>query len=152
MNFATLSKFEFMADEEDPELKRLRMQRLQKILAQKKQAEAQKNRKTLTMEDKIEMLLNILLTPDAKQYLNGIKQKDKNLYLQIRNKLFPPQVTQHIDTLMAYYARGMIRKGVISRTEVRYLERKVRGVGSSITIKKQGEDAMSLGDYLKEEE
>lgn len=138
--------------EEDPELKRLRMQKLQKILEQKKQAELQANQRVPTTEDKIDQLLNVLLTPDAKQYLETIKTRDIATYQKIRYEIFPPQVMHELDLLMSYYMRGMIRRGIISRTEIRYLERKALGIGSQITIKKQGEDAKSLGDFLKEEE
>ena len=140
-----------MSNEEDPELKRLRHMRLQKILQQKQQIEAQKHQKIPNVDDKIEMLMKVLLTPDAIQYLEGIKQRDLATYQKVRYNLFPPRVIQELDTLMAYFQRGMIRRGVISQTEVRYLERQALGIGSSITIKKSGEDAKSLGNYLKEE-
>ena len=141
-----------MSENEDQELKRLRMQRLQKILEQKKQAEDQANRKIPSVEDKIDMLMNILLAPDAKQYLDGIKSRDISVYQKIKQKIFPPQLLHEIDVLMQYYARGMIRRGIISLTEVRVFERQVLGISSSIKIKKQGEDAKSLGDFLKDDD
>jgi hypothetical protein len=140
-----------MSNEEDPELMRLRHERLQKILQQKNQIEAQKHQKIPTVDNKIDMLLNVLLAPDAIDYLEGIKQRDQTTYQKVRQNLFPPSVIHELDTLMAYFQRGMIRRGVISQTEVRYLERQALGIGSSITIKKHGEDAKSLGNYLKEE-
>ncbi len=152
MNFATFKNIDLMSNDDDPELKRLRMQRLQKIMQQKQQAEARAHHTSPTTEDKVEMLLHVLLTPPAKQYLEQIKQNKNSVYLKIRQQLFPPQVMYELDLLMSYYTRGMIRQGVISLTEIRYFERKALGIGSSITIKKQGEDAKSLGDFLKDEE
>lgn len=141
-----------MTADEDPELKRLRMEKLQKMLKQKQQADAQANRKILSVEDKKDMLMNVLLHPQALNYLNQIKNRDKAIYQKIRQNLFPPQVMRELDLLMAYYSRGMIRQGVVSLTEIRVLERQALGIGSSITVKKQGEEAKNLGDFLKEEE
>ena len=152
LNFPSQYLYDTMTDNEDPELKRLRMQKMQRILQQKKQAEQATKHRPPNTEQKMEQLLTVLLSPDAKQYLDRLKSQDSTTYYKIRQQLFPPHVMRELDLLMTYYARGMIRRHVISRTEIRYLERKVKGIGSSITIKKQGEDAKSLGDFLKDEE
>lgn len=141
-----------MSDEEDIELKRLRMQKMQAILRQKQQAEQQAQRKEPTLADKIDQLINILLAPDALQYLNQIKKQDITVYNKIRQSLFPPQILSEIDLLMSYLYQGMIRRHVVSITEIQYLERKARGIESQIRIKRQGEDMTSLSNYLQEDE
>ncbi|MHA1777417.1 MAG: hypothetical protein DRO88_13430 [Promethearchaeia archaeon] len=141
-----------MPDEEDIELKRLRMEKMQAILRQKKMAEQRAQRREPTLAEKIDQLINVLLAPDALQYLQYIKSQDIEVYNKIRQYLFPPKLIQEIDLLMAYLYRGMIRRHIISKTEIQYLERKARGIDSQIRIKKQGEELTTLSNYLKEEE
>jgi len=141
-----------MSDEEDLELQRLRMQRMQSMLKQKQQAEQQSQHKIPTLADKIDAVMQVLLDPNALQYLLTIKQRNIQAYNGIRQKLFPPEIIAEIDLLMQYLQQGMIRKGVVTITEIQQLERQVLGIGSTITIKKQGEDAKPLGSYLKDEE
>ena len=50
-----------MSDDEDYELKRLRMQRMQAILKQKELAEKKAQRIIPTLNDKIEQVMNVLL-------------------------------------------------------------------------------------------
>ena len=141
-----------MSNDEDHELKRLRMQRMQAILKQKQQATQQSERKIPILADKIDAVMQVLLAPNALQYLLTIKTRSVQAYNSIRQRLFPPQIISEIDLLMTYLQQGMIRRGVISITEIQQLERQVLGIGSSIKIKKQGQEATSLGNYLKDEE
>ncbi|UYP48107.1 hypothetical protein NEF87_004392 [Candidatus Lokiarchaeum ossiferum] len=141
-----------MSNDEDHELKRLRMQRMQAILKQKQQAEQQSEHKIPTLADKIDQVMQVLLAPNALQYLLNIKAHSVQTYNLIRQNLFPPQIVSEIDLLISYLRQGMIRRGVISVTEIQQIERQVLGIGSSITIKKQGQDAKSLGGYLKDDD
>ena len=50
-----------MPDEEDIELKRLRMEKMQAILRQKKMAEQRAQRREPTLAEKIDQLINVLL-------------------------------------------------------------------------------------------
>ncbi|WP_457559693.1 hypothetical protein [Candidatus Harpocratesius sp.] len=140
-----------MSNEEDIELKRLRMQKMQAILKQKKLAEQRAKQKIPTLAEKIDQLINVLLAPDALQYLQYIKKQDIEIYNKIRQSLFPPKILQEIDLLMTYLYQGMIRRHVVSKTEIMFLERKARGIESQIRIKKQGEEATTLSNYLKDD-
>ena len=60
----------------------------------------------------------------------GLEQRNISLYNQIRSELFPPEVMAELDLLIQYYRQGMIRQGVISETDIQFLERKLLGVGS----------------------
>ncbi len=136
--------------DEDFELKRLRMKKLQKIMEQKKRQEQQNKQKNLSMADKEDMLLNVILDPQAQAYLEAIKQRNLELYNKIRTQLFPPQITSKIDVLIHYLRRGMIRQGIIDRLTIQHLERKLLGIKSQIKIKKRGEEMTSLDSFLKE--
>jgi len=139
-------------DDEDFELKRIRMRKLQRIMEQKKKQEEKKNKKTLSVAEKIDRLLKVILSPQAQQYLEEIKQKNMELYNKIRSQLFPPQISSKIDILLMYLQRGMIRSGIINKRDLQHLERKILGVKSKITIKKRGEESLSLDSFLKDKD
>jgi DNA-binding TFAR19-related protein (PDSD5 family) len=136
---------------DDLELERIRQQKMQQIMKNQQLAEQKSKQKTFTTADKIDILLKVLLQPGAMQYLNEIKQRDITLYNQIRTELFPLEVIREIDLLMQYYRQGMIRQGIIDDTEIQIIERRILGIGSQITVKKQGEKATTLGSFLKED-
>ncbi len=141
-----------MSDDEDYELKRLRMQRMQALLKQKEFAEKQSQQKFPTLNDRIEQVMNVLLQPNALQYIYQIKQNNEKAYNFIINKLFPAKIVSEIDLLINYLQQGLIRRGIISLIEVQQLERQALGIGPTIRIKKQGQEATSLGNYLKDDE
>lgn len=136
----------------DDELHRIRMQKMQEILKKKKLAEQRSKRVELPTDKKMDQILAILLAPNANYYLNAIKERNYDLYIKIRQKIFPPQIMSELDLLMQYLQQGMIRRGVISVIEIQQIERQILGIGSTITIKKQGQDAKSLTNFLKEDE
>ncbi|MHA1719737.1 MAG: hypothetical protein ACTSWX_09170 [Promethearchaeota archaeon] len=136
----------------DDELRRIRMQKMQDILRQKKLAEQRSQRKELPVDKKMDQILAVLLAPNASQYLNAIKEKNYDLFVKIRQKIFPPKLMPELDLLIHYLRQGMIRRGVISLIEIQQIERQILGIGPRITIKKQGEDAKSLTSFLKEDE
>ncbi len=140
------------SEDEDMELKRIRMQKMQALIKQKQLEEQKKNQKTITLADKIDMLLKVILTPHAQVYLNEIKSRNMQVYNKIRSQLFPPQISSQIDLLIAYLQKGMIRQNIIDKLEIQYLERQILGIKSQITVKKRGEDATSLSSFLKEKE
>ena len=139
-------------DDEDFELKRIRMRKLQRIMEQKKKQEEKKNKQTLSVAEQIDRLLKVILSPQAQQYLEEIKQKNMELYNKIRSQLFPPQISSKIDILLMYLQRGMIRSGIINKRDLQHLERKILGVKSKITIKKRGEESLSLDSFLKDKD
>lgn len=141
-----------MAENEDHELRRLRMERMQNLLKQKEIAEARSKVVIPTVETKLDQLQQVLLQPDALSYLNQIKMQDDKTYWAIRNAIFPPEILRELDLLLNYLRMGMIRQGIINLTEIQYLERQVKGIGTSITVKRQGKDATSLAGFLKEED
>lgn len=136
----------------DDELRRIRMEKMQEILKQNKLAEQQSQRAEMPTDNKMDQILAILLAPNANRYLSAIKERNYDLYIKIRQKIFPPQIMSELDLLMQYLRQGMIRRGVISVIEIQQIERRILGIGSSITIKKQGQDAKTLSNFLKDDE
>lgn len=135
---------------EDLELERIRLQKLSQIMKAKQAAEMRANQKIPTTAEKVDLLLKVLMQPDAMAYFNEIKKRSVSVYNAVRAQLFPPDVMAELDTLMNYYRQGMIQQGIISMTEIQLIERQVMGVSSSITVKKQGEKAVGLGSFLKD--
>ena len=136
--------------DEDQELKRIRMARMQNILKQKQQAQVESHAPSLA--EKIDQVMQVLLAPAARNYMEQIHHNNITAYNQIRQILFPPQITVEIDQLIYYLRNGMIRQGVITLVEIQRLERKVMGVESRITVKRQGQEATSLSSYMKADE
>ena len=141
-----------MSDEMD-ELRRIRMAKMQKILEAQKTAEAAEKSKNNvpTLADKIDQIILVLLTPRAQEYLKSVKERSISTYNQVREALFPPEIAFEIDELIMYLKQGMIRRGMITKDKIILIERRILGISSSITIKKRGEDAVSLGNFLNEE-
>lgn len=137
--------------DDDIELQRLRMERMQQILKAKQEAQLKAERKEPTLADKIDQLINVLFQPPALQYFNQIKSRNVQAYNKIRTMLFPADIVSEIDSLLMYLRQGMIRRGIIDLTEIQLMERQALGIESSITIKKQGEKATSLSSFLKED-
>lgn len=134
---------------EQHELEKIRMKKMLAMMeAQKKQEESQK--KVLTVWDKVDYVLKVVLHPEAYSYLNRLKENEPPVYQAIINELVNPSVISNIDYLITIIQR---RGGVIPRRipldVIVFLERKAKGVKSSIKVK-QGSDGemMDLSSYL----
>ncbi len=136
----------------DDELHRIRMQKMQEMLNKKKLAEQRSQRTEMPIDKKMDQIITVLLAPNANHYLSAIKERNYDLYIKIRQKIFPPKIMPELDLLIQYLRQGMIRRGVISLIEIQQIERQILGIGSTITIKKQGQDAKSLSNFLKDED
>ncbi len=138
---------------DDLELERIRMEKMKAMMKaqemKRMQEERQKRQPTLT--DKIEALLNVILEPQALQYITTMKTTRNEVYQKVIMNLLPSDIISEIDTLMQYLASGLIRRGVIGLTEVQFVERKVLGIESQIVVKKRDHEVQSLTSYLKEE-
>ena len=116
------------------------------IMDAKKQQELIKDR-VVSITDKIEYVLKIVLSPEAYNYLNSIKGKEPNVYRAIYNELINPEVIQSIDYLLAIIQqRGGVPKQ-IPLDAIIYLERKAKGIRSKIQVQR-GDEMMDLGSFL----
>ena len=134
--------------ETDHELERIRLKRMQNVLRFQQQKK-QENNSVQTIQNKIRTVLNVILTPDARAYLSDIETRDSTLFTKIRNMILPSQITSQIDTLLMYFNRGMLRKGVISMVDIQYIERQILGIGTKITVKKSNHESTDLSSFLR---
>ena len=132
----------------DHELERIRLKRMQSVLRFQQQKKQEQN-SVQTFQNKIRTILNVILTPDAHAYLSDIETRDRTLFTKIRNMILPSQITSQIDTLLMYFNRGMLRKGVISMVDIQYIERQILGIGTKITVKKSNSESTDLSSFLR---
>ncbi|MHA2040087.1 MAG: hypothetical protein ACW98X_27080 [Promethearchaeota archaeon] len=136
-------------DFEQHELEKIRMKKMQAMIEAKKRQEAVKER-VVSMSDKLDFVLKVVLAPEAYNYLNKIKTNEPNVYQAIYNELISPDVIRNIDYLIAIIRQqgGVPRK--IPVDIVMHLERKAKGIKSKIQVKR-GDDLMDLGSFLTKE-
>jgi DNA-binding TFAR19-related protein (PDSD5 family) len=136
-------------DFEQHELEKIRMKKMQAMIEAKKRQEAVKER-VVSMSDKLDFVLKVVLAPEAYNYLNKIKTNEPNVYQAIYNELISPDVIRNIDYLIAIIRQqgGVPRK--IPVDIVLHLERKAKGIKSKIQVKR-GDDLMDLGSFLTKE-
>ncbi|MFX0028173.1 MAG: hypothetical protein ACFE8B_03115 [Candidatus Hermodarchaeota archaeon] len=133
-------------DFDQHELDKIRMRKMKAIMDAKKQQELVKDR-VISISEKVDYILRVVLAPEAYNYLNSIKSKEPNVYGAIYNELINPEVIQNIDYLLAIIRqRGGVPKQ-IPLDAIIYLERKAKGIRSKIQVKR-GDDMMDLGSFL----
>lgn len=136
-------------DIEQYELDKIRMRKMKAVMEAKKLQEAAKE-KFVSISDKLEYVLKVVLTPEAYSYLSNIRIKEPTVYQSIYNELISADVIQNIDYLLAILRQqgGVPRK--IPLDVVILLERKAKGIRSKIQVKR-GDDLMDLGSFLTKE-
>ncbi len=136
-------------DTDQHELEKIRMRKMKAMIEAKKRTESVRERE-VSISDKIEFVLKVVLAPDAYHYLNKIKDSEPNVYKSIYGELISPDVVKSIDYLISLIQRrgGIPRK--IPLDAIIYLERKTKGIRSKIQVKR-GDDMMDLGSYLTKE-
>ncbi|MFX0036309.1 MAG: hypothetical protein ACFE9I_11810 [Candidatus Hermodarchaeota archaeon] len=131
---------------EQHELEKIRMKKMRAIMEAKKREELVQER-VVSISDKIDYVLKVVLAPDAYNYLNNLKINEPHVYQSIYNELISPDVIQSIDYLIQIINR---RGGVPRRIPldvIIFLERKVKGIRSKIQVKR-GDDIMDLSSFL----
>ena len=133
---------------EEHELEKIKLRKMQAIMEAQKMRETSQQRQ-VSVAEKINYVLQIVLTPDAYQYLNKLKNEEPRVFQGIYNELISPDVVQNIDLLLSIIQRqgGIPRK--IPLDVIIYLERQVKGIKSKIKVKKGDGEMMDLGAYLK---
>ena len=136
-------------DNEEYELNKIRMQKMRSIMEAKKRAE-QTQQQTISIYDKIDYVLKIVLMPEAFNHLSTIKKTEPNVYQSIFNELVGQDVVNNIDYLITLIQKqgGVARR--IPLDVIILLERQVKGIKSKIQVKR-GDDMMDLGSYLKKD-
>ena len=131
------------------ELDKIRMRKMKALMEAKKRKEAAQER-SVSIYEKIDFVLKVVLAPDAYTYLNNLKENEPPVYQNIYNELISPDVVQSIDYLLALIQQrgGIPRK--IPLDAIIYLERKVKGIKSKIQVKR-GDDMMDLSSFLSKD-
>ena len=136
-------------DTDQHELEKIRMRKMRAMVEAKIRNEATKER-VVSISEKIEFVLKVVLAPDAYNYLNKIKQSEPHVYQRIYGELISPDVVQSIDYLISLIqSRGGIPRK-IPLDAIIFLERKIKGIRSKIQVKR-GDEMMDLGSYLTKE-
>jgi DNA-binding TFAR19-related protein (PDSD5 family) len=131
---------------EQHELEKIRMKKMQALMEAKKRQESVQE-SVISVSDKIDYVLKVVLAPDAYHHLNNLKKNEQYVYQAIYNELISTDVVQNIDYLLAIIKRrgGVPRQ--IPLDAIIYLERKVKGIRSKIQVKR-GDDVMDLSSFL----
>jgi DNA-binding TFAR19-related protein (PDSD5 family) len=128
------------------ELEKIRMKKMQAFMEAKKRQESV-HESVISVSDKIDYVLKVVLAPDAYNHLNNLKKNEQYVYQAIYNELISPDVVQNIDYLLAIIrSRGGVPRQ-IPLDAIIYLERKVKGIRSKIQVKR-GDDMMDLSSFL----
>ena len=133
--------------DEELELERIRLKKMQAMMeAQKRKQNAEDN--VVSITEKLDYILKVVLQPDAYNYLSKLKQTEPNVYQYIFNELVSQDVIMNIDYLITIInTQGGVRRR-IPLDIIIYLERKAKGIRSKIQVKKGNGEVMDLGSYL----
>ena len=135
------------SEEVDHELEKIRLKRMESLLRQ--QQKSQRPNNGFSQQDKIRVVLQAIMTPEAFRYYLSIKDRDENLANRILQILLPPSVMQQLDLLIQYLSQGMLRSNIIDMLQIQQLERKILGIGPKITVKKRDGESTDLNSFLK---
>jgi len=131
------------------ELDKIRMRKMRALMEAKKRKEAAQER-SVSIYEKIDFILKVVLAPDAYTHLNNLKVNEPHIYQNIYNELISPDVIENIDYLLAIIQQrgGIPRK--IPLDAIVYLERRAKGIKSKIQVKR-GDDLMDLSSFLSKD-
>lgn len=135
-------------EKEERELEKIRMQKLKKIVEQKQMQDVVVKEQQAFYE-KIDWVLTRAMMPDAYNYLNRLKNLEPNVYWAIYKQLISQKVSDNIDVLITLINRGEAVLRRIPLEAIQYVERQVKGIKSSIKVKRANEEAVDLTSYLK---
>ncbi len=136
-------------DYDQHELEKIRMRKIKAMMEAKKRKETAQER-VVSIYEKIEFVLRVVLAPEAYNYLNNLKDNEPNVYKIVFNELISPDVIQSIDYLLNIIKhRGAIPRK-IPLDAILYLERKAKGIKSKIKVKR-GDNMMDLSSFLTKE-
>ena len=131
---------------DDHELDKIRLKKMKALMEAQKREQASKER-FVTLWEKLDYILKVVLVPDAYVHLINIKANEPQVYQKVINELISPDVIENVDYLLAIIQRqgGVPRR--IPLDVIIYLERQVKGIKSKIQVKRKDE-VWDLGSYL----
>ncbi len=131
----------------DHELDKIRLRKMKALMEAQKRNQASKER-TMSVWEKVDYVLKVVLMPDAYTYLSNIKTNEPQVYQKVINELVSPDVIENVDYLLAIIQRqgGVPRR--IPLDVIIYLERQAKGIKSKIKVKQGDGEMMDLGSFL----
>ena len=135
---------------DEHELDKIRMKKMAALIEAKKRQEGAQER-SVSVWEKIDYVLKVVLAPNAYAHLNKLKSNEPQVYQNIFNELVSPEVIQNVDYLLAIIQKsgGVSRR--IPLDAIIFLERKVKGIKSKIKVKRGSGEIMDLGSFLTKE-
>ena len=132
------------------ELEKIRLKKMQAIMEAKRKQEASQDQ-VANVYQKIDYILRAVLNPDAYNYLNKLKDTEPNIYNYIYGELVSQDVIQNLDYLISIISRrgGVPRR--IPLDAIIFLERQAKGIKGKIQVKRGDGEMMDLGSYLTKE-
>ncbi len=129
------------------ELDMIRMKKMRDLM-EAKQRQTEAKERVVSVSEKLDYLLKVVLSPEAYAHLNALKASEPNVYQWIYNQLITEEVVQSADYLLSIVSRrgGVDRR--IPEDVIVLLERKAKGIKGSIQVKRGGGEMMDLGSYL----
>lgn len=133
---------------DEHELEKIKLRKIQAIMDAQKIRETAEKRQ-VSIAEKINYVLQIVLNPDAYEYLNKLRTEEPRVFQGIYNELISPDVIQNIDLLITIIRKqgGVPRR--IPLDVIIYLERQIKGIKGKIKVKMGDGEMMDLGSYLK---
>ena len=134
-------------EHEQYELDKIRIKKMKALLDAQKMQQVNQERAG-NINEKVDFILRAVLHPSAYSHLDKIKKEEPAVYQRIYNELISPDVFESLDYLVAVIQqqRGVPRQ--IPLDAIIYLERKIKGIKSSIKVKQGDGEVMDLGSYL----
>ena len=134
-------------EHEQYELDKIRLKKMKAIMDAKKMQQTNQERAG-SIYEKIDFILKAVLHPSAYSHLDKLKKDEPEVYQRIFNELISPDVFESLDYLVAVIKQqgGVPRQ--IPLDAIIYLERKIKGIKSTIKVKQGDGEIMDLGSYL----
>jgi len=134
-------------EKEEHELEKIRMQKL-KMMMEKQKIQEFQTQQQKQVHDKVNLVLEAVMSPDAYIYFNNLKNSDPKVYWAIYYTLITPNVIESIDLLLlSIKDRNAITRKLPLELIV-YLERKFKGTKTSIKVKRKDEEEVDLSSFL----
>ncbi|MFX1561730.1 MAG: DNA-binding protein [Promethearchaeota archaeon] len=123
--------------EEPDELARIRQRKIHALVEEKRRQEVAKEAKAVQKKER-EKLLRIIFMPDAIAYLEELRKSK-------------PQLASRIEDIAILLYSQQQLPGQIPKMGVLLVQRRLEGVESRITVKRRGEDAVSLYEAVRKD-
>ncbi len=121
--------------DDDPELALLRRKKMAELIEREKRRKAEAERKQKVDAERAK-LLRRFLTPDAVTYLEHLKESQ-------------PGIGRRVEDVILYLIVYQGYRQTVTRTDLMYVERQLKGEGPRIRVQRDGE-VSDFGSYVRD--